>query len=812
MTATPQPILQPKLGALNRAEVADPVEVLAVLRRARKLGVRFRCGFTRSAQEEVGVLEYVDAARVRIRVDAFERRSRRQVFFRFHMDGQDLFFAAGESLRVAGHVLEFPLPLSLWTAERRDLTRGGDSVACPFGREVLISGLGEESRHARVLDWSPQGLGVEVPNAKGARVGRDLELGFVEGPRAGAGAHAKVRHSTVSNGGWLRLGLSVSDVRDGASISVEPCALPRSQPAQLAGIARLASRRLSRGRLPTSARGVPIYDFYDRKGHRLRAIVESSGNPRGATAIVIPPAWGKTKETLQPLAATILATFEHAGLPVSVLRFDGVNRRGESHKDEGCWERGREHLRFKFSQAVDDIRAALDFLENSEEFATTDVTLVSFSAASVEARRAVSEEPARVRNWVSVVGMPDLQSTLRATSGGLDYAYGVARGIQFGLQEVLGVLVDIDHMSPDALEHSLIFLEDARRDMASIRVPVTWFHGRHDGWMDLERVRELMSCGPQTDRRLLEIPAGHQLRSSREALRVFRLVAAEVVRLATGKRVPGRTPDLVRLEESREAERARLPSPKLAPSEFWRNYLLGRDGRVGIDIVAATDAYSDFVKSQVSLLELSKGDRVVDLGAGTGTALAHICDASEDGIAHEVDLVPDAIKRALGRNQPQLARLRGVAADFDGSDDGALPYRDAVFDAALSSLVICYLDDPIAFLRDARRVLKPGGRMVVSSLRPDADLSKIFTDALREIPPRRARELFGEDAAQDLFDLGRSFLSDGARLFELEELGRFRFLDAEELAEGLRVAGFRDVRTQLSFGDPAQAVVATGRR
>ena len=135
------------------------------------------------------------------------------------------------------------------------------------------------------------------------------------------------------------------------------------------------------------------------------------------------------------------------------------------------------------------------------------------------------------------------------------------------------MLVDIDFMAPDAIENGLIFQEDARRDMASIDVPITWIHGRHDGWMDLDRVRELLSCGDIAKRCLLEVPAGHQLRTSREALETFQLVAREVGSHLLGRELQPVVPDLEMLELRRSAERERLPKSDANLRLFWQDYL-----------------------------------------------------------------------------------------------------------------------------------------------------------------------------------------------------------------------------------------------
>ena len=53
-------------------------------------------------------------------------------------------------------------------------------------------------------------------------------------------------------------------------------------------------------------------EYANQKGERIRAILDVVGDPRGAPAVVIPPAWGRTKETALPLAETLLATFRRA--------------------------------------------------------------------------------------------------------------------------------------------------------------------------------------------------------------------------------------------------------------------------------------------------------------------------------------------------------------------------------------------------------------------------------------------------------------------------------------------------------------------
>jgi SAM-dependent methyltransferase/pimeloyl-ACP methyl ester carboxylesterase len=589
----------------------------------------------------------------------------------------------------------------------------------------------------------------------------------------------------------------------------------------LAQGARLASLRATGGLARHRARAADLrlVEYADARGERIRGIVDAWGDPRGATAVVIPPAWGRTKETLLPLALTVLQSFRRAGQPVVVLRFDGIRKRGESYNDPACRAPGRENHHFTISQSVRDIHTTLDFLER--ELGVARAVLVTFSASSIEGRRAVLEDGGRrLRGWVSVVGTPDLQSGLRKVSGGIDYLSGAERGMRFGIQELMGVVTDIDRMAGDAIANRLAFLEDARREMAAIEVPVTWIHGRHDAWLDLERVRDVMAAGARTARRLVEVPTGHQLRSSREALEVFQLVAGEIGRIALGREIPPAAPDLVELESRRSAERKRLPEPGTDLRDFWRDYLVGRGGALGIELMNATHAYAGLMDVQVDALALEPGDRVADLGAGTGPfPLRLVARGARPARLRvdEIDYVPAALTRARSRLErvgvPDDLALRFVVCDLEPKGAaGGVPFAPGSYDAVLASLLLGYVKDPEALLREIHAMLRPGGRLVVSTMRRDADVSKLYVEGVEELRTGRGAELFAPDELARVDDSLRSFLNDAARVLDLEERGRFRFWDAPELARLVEGLGFRKVKTRPAFGDPPQAIVLSAQR
>jgi len=679
---------------------------------------------------------------------------------------------------------------------------------------------------------------------------------------------------------------------------------------------------LSSDRRELASKPPEVIRVENQKGEEIVGLLDSSlpldGQP--VPVVLIPPAFGKTKETLFSLALTLIENFYLLGKPLAVLRYDGIRRKGESHKDPDASEPPYELINADFTQGASDIKTMIDWLQTNPRVRASSIVLISFSLSALEARIVLRDKAYRehISYWISCLGTPEFRDLMTRINCGLDFFEQYKLGIQMGVMPVLGNLVNVDPYVGDGVAHKVATIDQAKEDMRHFDIPITWIYGQHDSWVETDLVRDIMSVQVNSPREVIAVPTGHNARTSKEALQVFGTVTSLVHRFLHNKTISPILPNRRNLEIFRRAEKDRLPIRKLKDRKaYWQRYLIGEENVLGFDIMGMSDDYQKLMHDQVEALDPTPHDRVLDLGGGTGIFVAHLLENGRALPSHITiaDLIPDALKQAnaklsshpklllpdqgqfelmcvdleLSRFLPIYRFLNGEIAQFRDLADRIenlslesaikiqdaysprlhrilrgeeidatledwlksqfdlleyrtiidfnqaarfvkglslekpafqrlvfpgglrtnlhLPVKPGFYNKILMSLVLSYIFDPAETLYEVRRVIRPGGRLVLSSMRPDTDASGPFTRLMEKIEKMPDEALPSEWTKPRLLDSLRAFLNDAQALVDLEEAGTFDFFDPEKLSSLLEETGWEIVRSIPTFGDPPQGYI-----
>jgi SAM-dependent methyltransferase len=164
-----------------------------------------------------------------------------------------------------------------------------------------------------------------------------------------------------------------------------------------------------------------------------------------------------------------------------------------------------------------------------------------------------------------------------------------------------------------------------------------------------------------------------------------------------------------------------------------------------------------------SVLEISSGDRVLDLATGTGEVAVRA--ARRGATVTAIDIAEPMLEKARRR-----AEEEGLEVRFDLGDVEYLPYEDACFDVVLSNFGVIFAPDHANVAAELARVSCPGARLGFTAWKPNpklAELYRRFTD--HPIAGREAFEWGREDHVEDM--LGDDFdleYDDGTLWLEAE--------------------------------------------
>ena len=112
------------------------------------------------------------------------------------------------------------------------------------------------------------------------------------------------------------------------------------------------------------------------------------------------------------------------------------------------------------------------------------------------------------------------------------------------------------------------------------------------------------------------------------------------------------------------------------------------------------------------LPHLRRGMCVLDVGCGPGTITVGLAAAVAPGRVVGLDVQP----RVLGQARAHAAAHRTANVAFQAGSATALPFPDGAFDAVFAHTLLEHVREPLAVLREVRRVLRPGGVLGVRDI------------------------------------------------------------------------------------------------
>lgn len=150
-----------------------------------------------------------------------------------------------------------------------------------------------------------------------------------------------------------------------------------------------------------------------------------------------------------------------------------------------------------------------------------------------------------------------------------------------------------------------------------------------------------------------------------------------------------------------------MTTPKDSSGTSQTHPVVEEYGRLAADYDARWSFYVEATtRETLARLSLRPGERLLDVGCGTGALLQPLSKRYPDARLTGVDPVPEMLAVARSR-LPLEVDLRGGWAE-------RLPFENEQFDVVVSCNAFHYFQEPATTLREMKRILAPGGRLVIT--------------------------------------------------------------------------------------------------
>ena len=535
-----------------------------------------------------------------------------------------------------------------------------------------------------------------------------------------------------------------------------------------------------------------LIEFRSRSGKRIVGFHDHVlGSKFAEPVIVIPAAYGETK------ANAIHSAYYLAKNGFQVLRFDPTNHVGES---EG------EHEDYKLSTFVRDIHSAIDFVQARAPDAR--VGLLASSLAARAAIKAIGDDR-RVSVLILVAPILNARDTLTRVQNE-DVIQTVLDGEYPIHMNALGHDVKTESFLGDCVRGGFENLESTLMDLKRIACPISLILAEQDPWVNESDVKATIEAIDPSRRSLFFLPTMHKLKENpKEAKRAFRITVMQATLNLMNKTIQEfevlepRMRELgIEVRVERERSRYLTTFSNDDQRAFWSRYLKR------FNYIYSIADYRELLDSVFNALgEFDRDATILDAGCGNGNFALWLARKIQDKrVPHPIsyigtDIVRDALEVARETITQAIDSVKSnllsadspINASFQQADlNVGLPFLDNSFDKVCCNLVISYLENYTVAVKELWRVLKPGGKLVITTLKKDADVSRIY------------RNFIEHATTAEEIEEAKNLLSNAGQIFLKETEGHFRFFEPAEFHAVLtNTIGINTVTIDYCFGDQA---------
>jgi len=146
------------------------------------------------------------------------------------------------------------------------------------------------------------------------------------------------------------------------------------------------------------------------------------------------------------------------------------------------------------------------------------------------------------------------------------------------------------------------------------------------------------------------------------------------------------------------------------------------------DHVWEVSGLSSMGEDLVAHADIADGTRVLDVGAGSGSASLPAARAGGKVVAS--DLTPELLEKGRARSEREGLDIEWVEADAE-----ALPFEDASFDRVLSAIGAMFAPRHEVTAAELARVCAPGGMVAMANWTPEGNIGQFFATVGKHMPP-----------------------------------------------------------------------------